>query len=92
MTVNGSDVDIIPVQPLSSSIDVERAPVREPDNSVADQVSLSDFTRVALLTPPRDGAHLAELRQMVYTGEYGPPAATIAEALITRAMSLGVAI
>jgi hypothetical protein len=55
-----------------------------------DQVIVSDFTRIALLTPPNDTEQLNDLQQKVYTGEYGPPAATIAEALITRAILSGV--
>lgn len=61
-------------------------------NLAPDKVVVSNFTRIALLTPPRDQAHLAELQQMVYSGEYGPPAAAIAGALITRALLNGMPI
>src|SRR5271155_1755054 len=96
MTVHSSDQL---GDPVSISLQLP-PPVAVAEDSAAggaqtpapDKVVVSDFTRIALLTPPRDQAHLAELQQMVYTGEYGPPAATIAEALITRAIMIGVSV
>jgi hypothetical protein len=96
MRVHGSDQlgdaegISLPLQP--PSMEVEDGRVGGVNNLAPDKVIVSDFTRIALLIPPQDGAHLAQLRQKVYTGEYGPPAATIAEALITRAIMCGVSV
>lgn len=94
MIVQGSnqpvDAEGAPVQAISPSIGTEDHRKATPPSLVSDQVSVSDFARIVLLMPPRDTAHLDELQQKVYSGEYGPPAAIIAEALITRAILSGV--
>lgn len=96
MIVHGSeqlgDPAAIPAQPPSRQAEAEDIAPSGVQNLAPDKVIVSDFTQLALLIPPRDQAHLAELQQMVNTGEYGPPAATIAEALITRAIMSGVSV
>jgi len=87
-----SDPASVPLQTPPPAAEVEVSAPGGAQSLAPDKVVVSEFTRIALLTPPRDQAHLAELQQMVYTGEYGPPAATIAEALITRAIMSGVSV
>lgn len=80
----------ISLQPVNPPAATAESPAVQVTSSALDQVNVSDFTRIALLIPPRDEAHLADLQRSVFTGEYGPPASTIAEALITRAIMSGV--
>jgi hypothetical protein len=56
----------------------------------SDEIVITDLARINLLTQPRDGAQLARLQQAVFSGEYGPPAATIAERLISSAIARGL--
>lgn len=65
--------------------------VREPAPPV-DQIAINDLARLNLLMPPRDGGKLAQLQEAVFSGRYGPPAVTIAEALIAVAVARGLRI
>jgi hypothetical protein len=57
-----------------------------------DQIAITDFARINLLTPPPTSARLSELQQLITSGEYGPPAMSIAEGLISMAIARGLKI
>lgn len=65
------------------------APAASAPNPV-DQIAITEIARINLLMPPRDGANLAQLQEAVFSGRYGPPAVTIAEALIAVAVARGL--
>jgi len=80
----------ISLQAQSPLVDTKGGRPDGPKYVPSDTITVSDFTRIALMVPPQDKGRLDDLQLAVTSGEYGPPAATIAEALISRAIFCGL--
>jgi anti-sigma28 factor (negative regulator of flagellin synthesis) len=51
-----------------------------------------DLAQINLLIVPQNSAKVEQLRQAVFSGEYGPPAVTIAEAMLELALARGLTV
>lgn len=80
------------VEQYSPKLDATSSVAPSDPVNTLDEITITDFARINLLMPPRDSAKLAQLQQAVFSGRYGPPAVTIAEAMIALAISRGVTI
>jgi hypothetical protein len=80
-----NDAVSVALQHPSPAATVGDATKSEP-TALSDNITVSDFTRIALMILPQDKAEIDNLQLLVTSGEYGPPATTIAEALIERSL------
>jgi len=79
----------MPIEPLAAA---QATPASAPSAQTTgvDQITITDFARMNLASPSTDPARLVQLQLAIISGEYGPPAAGIAGALIAQAISRGL--
>jgi hypothetical protein len=82
---------IAPVGP--SALAHETLPAVQPGQkagNVQDEIAIADVARIHLATTSTDSSRLSQLQLAIISGDYGPPAASVADVLISLAISRGL--